>query len=168
MFRRVEAIHKIGAVELEVGEGFHNVTVEMTNGFGFKRLFRISENQASWLSVRISDALLRRDKATRKERWLASFRAGGKPAHVPEESAKLSPENDPLIQLGRAGMAKLDIQDVKAILQAEDRSVTIHAVCAVRGEVAIKFSESDARWLRADLTDKVRAWNQADGEETTF
>lgn len=62
--------------------------------------------------------------------------------------------------------SKLQITEIKAILEGENREVTVHAVCAVRGAVEIKFSEDDARWLRADLVDRVGRWNEADGEES--
>lgn len=62
-------------------------------------------------------------------------------------------------------MAKLEITGITGVFEDEDRSVSIIANDPVRGQVTIKLNESDARWLRADLSDKARRWAKVDGED---
>lgn len=80
MIRHAEAWAKIGAVELEEGEGYHNVTVEVTTVGGVNKLVRISESEALWLMSQVSDALACRSTEIRVETFKASIRAKGKPA----------------------------------------------------------------------------------------
>lgn len=61
--------------------------------------------------------------------------------------------------------SKLEITELKGILEGDNREITVHAVCAVRGDVEIKFSESDARWFWASMDGKVKGWRKDDGED---
>lgn len=83
--RHSEAWRGIGAVELQEGEGYHNVTLEITTLGGVDKLVTLSESEASWLGVQISNALAARDVATRVKRFNASIKAGGRPAPLKGE-----------------------------------------------------------------------------------
>lgn len=61
--------------------------------------------------------------------------------------------------------SKLEITEIKAVLEGENREMTVHAVCAVRGAVEIKLSEDDARWLWASMDGRVKEWRKADGDD---
>lgn len=80
MIRHADAWAKIGAVELEEGEGYNNVTVEVTTVGGVNKLVRLSESEASWLVAQMTDALACRPADTRVETFKASIRGKGKPA----------------------------------------------------------------------------------------
>ncbi|MEU5149763.1 hypothetical protein AB0G42_21600 [Streptomyces yangpuensis] len=61
--------------------------------------------------------------------------------------------------------SKLEITELKGIFEGDNRQIIVNAVCAVRGDVQITFSEEDARWFWASMDPKVKAWRQADGED---
>ncbi|MEU5149762.1 hypothetical protein AB0G42_21595 [Streptomyces yangpuensis] len=80
MFRHAEGLRKIGAVKLEEGEGYSNVTVEVTTVGGVQKLLRISESEAAWLKSQIADALAERPEEGKAARFKASVAANGRPA----------------------------------------------------------------------------------------
>lgn len=80
-----ESWRGIGAVELQEGEGYHNVTVEVTTLGGVSKLITLSESEASWLGASISTALGARNVDTRTQRFKASMMAGGRPAPLKGE-----------------------------------------------------------------------------------
>lgn len=61
-------------------------------------------------------------------------------------------------------MAKLDIVQVGRVQEYADRSIDIQAVDTVRGDVVLRLTESEARWLFASLADVINPWKVEDGD----
>lgn len=80
MIRHAEAYSKVGAVRLEMGEGYHNLKVEVTTVSGIHKVLTFSESEASWLASQLADALDARPAEDRSTSFKASILAGGRPA----------------------------------------------------------------------------------------
>jgi hypothetical protein len=62
---------------------------------------------------------------------------------------------------------RIRLSDATRVMESETaRSVTVHAVDAVRGPVAIELDESTVRWLAVMLAPIREAWNEADDAES--
>lgn len=61
-------------------------------------------------------------------------------------------------------MATIRVNGVKSVIAGSDRTTTVTVEDSVRGEVAIRFSEEDIRWIWASFADVIQGWRREDGE----
>ncbi|WP_326792010.1 hypothetical protein OHA79_09415 [Streptomyces sp. NBC_00841] len=76
--RHSEEVTRVGGAELEAGEEFGVIAVEITTAGGIVKVLKIRESDASWLMAQLADALAERPAEGKAERFKASVLAGRK------------------------------------------------------------------------------------------